>query len=619
MDSVVLDDSFPKETQPTQILLPLKRHQLTLLQKCLDLENSSNVPIKLNDPINNTESELKSTFGIIGDIVGSGKTLTVLSIIAKKNTLQNKLPKLFGKGSITCTEISLADCNVEPYNIIVVPHTIYKQWKTAIEDYTTLTYFGINNTKSLDTFKEIFSKEDTAKEFNKQIILVSNTRFSEFNSFDGEYWNEGRGHHFSRYIFDEADMLKVQSWQYINCSFMWFITSSYKSLLNPYSRIVWKNSSGESSDFYNYESGFNIRSHEGGLKHSGFVKNYMTNIISFPNKYKQYLVLRNSDEYVRSAFNLPDYITHNIKCKMPYHLKILDKNVSQDIINHINAGDLKGAIEKVDCAKFNEHDLIKGITNDLEIKMENLQIEFDMKSKMTFSTEKAKEESLKNIHIKINKIKDKINSIQDKLKDSQMCAICYDDLDNTSISPCCNTKYCFKCISTWLHENKHCPFCRAKIDFNTLIIVTDSIKQSKMKKDTNVLLSKLDNLKTIIEKQMSSPKFKMLIFSEYHNSFEPIETLIKSLGINYSCVMGTTHTINKTLRLYKETESPDKIDILLLNANYCANGINLENSSDIVLYHSMNTDTTTQVIGRGQRPGRTDALNVWNLCYENEL
>ena len=617
MDSIVLDDSFPKETQPEQIKLPLKQHQLTLLNKCIELENSSNVPIKLQDTIHNTESELKSTFGIIGDIVGSGKTITVLSLIAKQITLKNKLPKVYGKGSITCTETSLNDLLVEPYNIIVVPHTIYKQWKTTIETYTTLSYFGINNKKTFEEFKEIFSKEETANTFNKEIILVSNTRFSEFNNFTSDLWNRAN-YQFSRYIFDEADMMKISGYQFINCSFMWFVTSSYKSLLNPYSRIVWKNDAGETSEYYNYSLGFKIRSCEGGLTNSGFIKNYMTNnVISYPNKYKKHLVLRNSDEYVRTAFNLPDYIKNIIKCKTPHYLKILDKNVSQAIINHINAGDLKGAIDKVDCAKFNEHDLIKGITKDLEIKMENLQIEFDMKYKMTFSSDKAKEESLKKIHQKMEEIKRKINSIQEKLKSSDMCAICYDDLNNTSISPCCNTKYCFECISTWLHQNNQCPFCRAKIGFNSLIIVTDDA--TKQKKEEDVLLSKLNNLKTIIEKQMSSPKFKMLIFSEYYNSFEQIETLIKSYGINYSCVMGTTNTINKTLRLYKETDSPDKIDILLLNANYCANGINLENSSDIVLYHSMNKDTTTQVIGRGQRPGRTEPLNVWNLCYENEL
>ena len=615
MDSLVLDDSFPKDTQPKEIKIPLKTHQLTLLKKCCQLENSSHNSIKLYDSVNNTESELKSTFGIIGDIVGSGKTLTILALIAKKNLLQNKLPKMMNKGTITFTEISLVEYDVKPYNIIVVPHTIYKQWVGTIEKYTTLKYFGINNKKSYEAFSEIFKSEKTSKEFDANIILVANTRFADFNRINLPYWNQYS--HYSRYIFDEADMMKIGGSQFIKCSFMWFVTSSYRTLLNPYVSIVWKNSNGETSDYYNYSLGFNIRSRQGGLTHSGFIKNYMTNIISFPNKYKQQLVLRNSDEFVREAFNLLDYISHTINCKTPYYLKILDKNVSQDIINHINAGDLKGAIEKVDCSKFNEHDLIKGITRELEIKLKNLQIEFDMKSKMTFSSAKGKDESLKKIHIKIGNVKDKINSIQEKLKNSQMCAICYDDLDNTSIAPCCNTKYCFSCISKWLHQNKNCPFCRAKIDFNSLIIVTDNILEKK--KESEVLLSKLYNLKIIIEKQMKSPKFKMLIFSEYYNSFEHIEELLKSYGIKYANVIGTTNTINKTVRLYKETEACDKIDVLLLNANYCANGMNLENSSDIVLYHSMNKDITTQIIGRGQRPGRTEVLNVWNLCYDNEL
>ena len=68
--------------------------------------------------------------------------------------------------------------------------------------------------------------------------------------------------------------------------------------------------------------------------------------------------------------------------------------------------------------------------------------------------------------------------------------------------------------------------------------------------------------------------------------------------------------------LYEEDMSALLIIIFLCSFLKC---INLENSSDIVLYHSMNKDTTTQIIGRGQRPGRTDTLNVWNLCYDNEL
>ena len=273
MDSIVLDDSNPKDTQPKEIKIPLKTHQLTLLKKSRELENSSHNSIKLYDSSNNTESELKSTFGIIGDIVGSGKTLTILAIIAKKNLLQNKLPKMMNKGTITCTEISLDEYDVKPYNIIVVPHTIYKQWVSTIENYTTLKYFGINNKKSFEAFSEIFKSDETSKAFDAKIILVANTRFADFNRLNLPYWNQYS--HYSRYIFDEADMMKIGGSQFIKYSFMWFVTSSYKTLLNPYVRIVWKNSNGETSDYYNYNEGFNIRSRQGGLTHSGFIKNYM--------------------------------------------------------------------------------------------------------------------------------------------------------------------------------------------------------------------------------------------------------------------------------------------------------------------------------------------------------
>ena len=42
-------------------------------------------------------------------------------------------------------------------------------------------------------------------------------------------------------------------------------------------------------------------------------------------------------------------------------------------------------------------------------------------------------------------------------------------------------------------------------------------------------------------------------------------------------------------------------------------------SSELSCLHSMNIDKTNQIIGRGQRPGRTSELNVWKLCYETEL
>ena len=42
-------------------------------------------------------------------------------------------------------------------------------------------------------------------------------------------------------------------------------------------------------------------------------------------------------------------------------------------------------------------------------------------------------------------------------------------------------------------------------------------------------------------------------------------------------------------------------------------------TTDIVLYHRMNSDLEKQIIGRGQRVGRTSPLIINYLCYENEV
>ena len=616
VDAVIIDDSYPLEKQPIDIKIELKTHQLALLKKCSELEQSSNSPIIIPKGGNST-IELKSKFGIMGDIVGSGKTISMLSLIANNPVLNNSLSMISMKSNLVSfvEHSDTLEADIIATNIIVVPHTIYKQWCETIEKYTTLTYYGINNSKSMLKFIDIFN--DTKNDgsyltFNKQIILISNTRFNDYMNISIKHWNSINM--VSRYIFDEADILKISylNKDKIKASFIWFVTSSYKTLLSPYSRTVWVNNYGDISYVYNSE--YSIRTSIEGLRHGGFIKNTMIDITNYRDYYKKHLVLKNDDTFVRKSFDLPDYILNQIKCKTPHYLNILDKSASQEIINHLQAGDIKGAIEKLDCKTFNEKDLISGITDKLNIKLKNLHLEFKMKMEMTWSSEKAKTEGMKLIKNKIADTTQKIQSIEDKLKSSNMCVICYDDLKTTSVAPCCNTKFCLECISQWLIHNKSCPFCRQQnMDLNSMIVVSTIVKK------VEALSSKIDNLRIIIDKEIKNPRFKMLIFSDYNNSFDKIEALLSNYSINYANVNGTTHTINKKLRLYKEYDSKDKIDVLLLNANYCANGINLENSTDIVLYHSMNKEKTTQIIGRGQRPGREESLNVWKLCYSNEI
>ena len=118
-------------------------------------------------------------------------------------------------------------------------------------------------------------------------------------------------------------------------------------------------------------------------------------------------------------------------------------------------------------------------------------------------------------------------------------------------------------------------------------------------------LTKIEKLKEIISNEKDKSNFKMLIFSDLIICMKMrFCNCLKDNNIKYSKIIGTTATINKVIKNYKNSDKsdPNNIDVLMLNAEYSAYGINLENTSDIVIVHSMSPQKTTQIIGRGQRP-----------------
>lgn len=619
----LLKDSNSRAKQPDNITLPLKEHQLTLLKKCIELENSTKTPMKKYIVSQHKKLMIQSQFGIIGDIVGSGKTLSVLSIICSQPVLkisQNKSYQTNGLMTIT-TQIQPEEVYF-PYNIIVVPHTITSQWESALDRYCTMKYICVKNKKTYENFCQEFDKDE---DNDYSIILISSTKYRDMCYLSLKKWDSYK-FKYSRIFFDEADTLKIPACDRIQTSFVWFITSTYLNLVFPRGQRIYTNQS-QTRFSLTYESSYNTNIVDpcrysyrycNGLSHTGFIRNTMN---ALDDSYIKYITLKNDDDFVKSSFRLPELVMEIIRCKTPLSLSVLNNNVSPEIIEHINGGDIKGAIELVNCTKVSEKDLIQGATEELVKQLENKKIEFDMKSQMSYSSEKAKKESLTKIKIAMMNIEKKINSIKAKLQDSNTCTICYDDLSNDTITPCCKSKFCFECISTWLMGgNNTCPFCRHKISMESLIVVSEDAGGGAPAPEKDELLSKNENLDILIKKCLEKDTpMKMLIFSDFSNSFNSITGILSKYNLKYSMIKGSGSTINKTVGNFKSNQGADKIDVLMLNADFCAAGINLENATDIVFYHMMSSTKTTQIIGRGQRPGRKQSLNVWKLCYENEI
>ena len=601
MEYTKLDENSQQAEQPIKIKIKMKHHQLASLYYINKLEN--------NDYFRVNNKKVESTMGVIADKVGSGKSLIVLSVIANKKILNKTLHSYKSDGYINTIRKN-EDKECINTNVIVVPHGLVKQWQKYIEQHTTLKYITVNNKK---TFLPI--KEDINKLNEYDITLVSSTKYNEFTELFNIYYPNTHLYEtlkVSRLFIDETDSIKISSCKKLHASFYWFITSSYKRLLSPDGEVKYENVNGQLSNYYNYSLGYFKRVVINGITSRGFIREALCKFSIITENISSKLIIKNCDKFIESSFKIEQPNIIKILCKNPISLNILSGVISNDILSHVNAGDVHGAIEKLNCTKVNENNLIKTVTIELENTISNKKIELEMKSKMIYSSEQAKNKSLQNINNKIIELESKKKSIIDRLNDNKMCPICYDDINNCSIPKCCKSSFCFECLSLWLSQNSNCPLCRTFINVNDLIVITQEKQKSK-----DELLDKIVHVKDIIENKINKDS-KVLIFSGYDNTFNQITNILVQNNIKYARLMGQSTAISNKVNSFKSTDE-DSIKALMLNSNYFGSGLNLENATDLIIYHNMNEELTQQVIGRAQRPGRTKKLNIYVLCYENEI
>ena len=96
-----------------------------------------------------------------------------------------------------------------------------------------------------------------------------------------------------------------------------------------------------------------------------------------------YYYLKNNDTFVEESFNLPDQIIKTIECYTPKELLILKDVGLPEVINALNAGDSKSAIEMVGCEISDQDNIIDlvltklnnehSIKNQLETLKERLK------------------------------------------------------------------------------------------------------------------------------------------------------------------------------------------------------------------------------------------------------
>jgi hypothetical protein len=284
---------------------------------------------------------------------------------------------------------------------------------------------------------------------------------------------------------------------------------------------------------------------------------------------------------------------------------IIKDYVSNDVLNMLNAGNIHDAISKINCNADTEENIFKAITKNLEKEIHNEKAQLAYKESIIPTDRKTHEESLEKLKTKILSLETKYNSIKEKIASYQnsSCPICLEDLTNPAVMNCCNNIFCLACLTS---VKGKCPLCRKTFQLSDLNIIMDT----KVEKSSR-LLTKSENLINIIKK---NKKGKFLIFSCYENTNDNISVILKDNNIIYSKLIGASSSIRNIIEKFDKGEIP----VLLLNAQYYGSGLNLQMATDIIIYHEMNRELETQIIGRGQRIGRKDKLNVYYLLHDNE-
>ncbi len=350
-----------------------------------------------------------------------------------------------------------------------------------------------------------------------------------------------------------------------------------------------------------------------GIKNNGFIKDIFKDLINMP--FKKHLFIKASDELVNQSFSLPNPTYFIYYCKCQKILDVLNNLIPLNIQEMLCAGDLKTAIKTCDIEKTNDNNLISIICKKIYTDIENKKIDLESIKLKNYQNNTQKLIDIENCKNEIDDLLRKIENIKIRIQEANMDPITLCDIEHPTIIKCCNQKFNFQSIMSYITTTNtpKCPLCKTLITKDSLIIIDNDITDEEIEK-YGESFDKIDNLKHIMKNKISS-NAKVIIFSQYDNTFDLIIKILNELKIEYKFLKGHSTTITNNLEWHKKDNNQQKV--LFLNAKFMGAGINIHWTTDVILYHSMNKELEAQMIGRAHRFPRTSSVNVHKLLYKN--
>lgn len=533
-------------------------HQISSVVRMEQLEKEQKVSSNI--------THCSTRMGILGDIPGYGKSYSIVSLLSRNNMeweeggmYENQIYRLSGPNMIYSFYYKENFTKIRE-NLVVVSTSILSQWEN---------YFKTGNLKV-----SVITTRKSIEKFTPNscdVVLLSSNMYNLFVTTTTEQGN----YCWKRFIYDEPGITHIPNMKPVHAGFYWFITATYDDLYLTAGR----------------------RGYSGHFLHSIFRCLHYDTI--------KMLTIENDEDYIRQSFKMPETLFKYHKCLNPFLLRVIKNHITNDINIMIQAGNIKGALQALGGGTENGN-IIDIVTRRKKDDFEIAEFKENYyKDRAGYSAEYEKWKD------KAEKIKGEITELEDKYKNikAEDCSICYNNLENPVLLPKCQHLFCGGCLLEWYKTRNNCPLCRSQEDVGNLIYMGGSDeKKEEIPPLGEAILSKP---KTIINLIQNHPNSKFILFSDYDETFSTLKTLFQEYNIKWIELTGTSNTKSRKLKSFKEGDT----SVIFLNSSVNCAGINLEECTDIILYHDMDYNAQTQIIGRANRIGRKTNLTVHKFNY----
>lgn len=630
----LLTANEPMAPQPQGIRVELKAHQKAAIAKAVLMEKGDGVSYNIQDPqpvyFHGRESRFKGHFtatgnvGILGDLVGHGKTLTALGIIASNPVHQiqtdadhvySYVPPLrearVGQASyrVVCKQTDaevaqqIANDHTFETTLILVPRgPVFLQWKNALEKQTRLKACVIDNIKCIRSKMppSAASDSDVREWFESHDCIVMKT--TTFKVLCDHYRFRERPNNvapipgFSRIIIDEAhdEITAVPMMQY---KFMWLISSTY--------------------DMIGYRAYNSVNYISYSVRHL------------MDMELLRLMVIRGNDDFVRASFELPRMSEYTYICKMNRMVAALHAFLAPAVQERLNVNDIAGAVREMGGKAETEEELVRvvtaGMTRDINNKTRELayarglEIDVDVRNAM-----------IHRLEADLHRLEERKRALEERITalDEKQCAICMEPYEEPVMLNCTHV-FCGQCVVDWMRVRggaAACPTCRVKIEPQKMVAVVaerppapiaEVVQEDVIDIGTNegdrAMAGRWSKEEQLIRLIRRKPNGKWLVFTRVDSGFNSLREALVTEGITFAELKGNTNVMMNTLENFKS----GALKVILLHTYHAGSGIDISCATDVCLLHALGMERI-QAIGRAQRVGRTTPLTVHQLLYPAE-